>query len=346
MDAPRKKTFRRRRVLWWSLLPLALATAGVMAAWWMMIRMPGESFHGPLPELNVRQLALEQELRRDVEHLAVTIGERNLPRYPALLEAAGYIEAQFTAAGYAPLRQEFEVRGLACFNIEAEIGGAQQPDEIVVIGAHYDSVVGTPGANDNASGVAALLALARRLAGSRPSRTVRLVAFTNEEPPYFQTPDMGSWVYARRCRQRGENLVCVLSLETIGYYTDRPNSQQYPPPFGALYPSVGNFIAVIGNVGSRELVQQVVAAFRRHGEFPSEGGAVPGEITGVGWSDHWSFWQEGYPGVMVTDTALFRYPYYHSPLDTPDKLNFPHMARVVSALEGVVKELADASSLR
>ena len=120
---------------------------------------------------------------------------------------------------------------------------------------HYDSYLGTPGANDNGSGTAALLALARRFAGSKPERTLRFVAFTNEEPPYFQRPTMGSWVYAQGCRKRREDLVCVLSLETIGYYSDEPGSQEYPQPLGVFYPSEGNFIGVIGNVGSRELVR-------------------------------------------------------------------------------------------
>jgi hypothetical protein len=134
----------------------------------------------------------------------------------------------------------------------------------------------------------------------------------------------------------------VLSLETIGYYKDRPRSQVYPTPLGMLYPDKGNFIGVIGNVRSRELVRQVVDSFRRHGKFPSEAGAIPGDVPGVGWSDHWSFWQEGYPGVMITDTALFRYPYYHLPQDTPDKLDFDRLARVAAGLEGVVRELSGA----
>jgi hypothetical protein len=327
-------------VLLGALTLLILIILAALATWWTMIRMPGESFKGVLPDLNARQASLQEELRKDVEHLAITIGERNLPRYPALVRAADYIEAELAAAGYTPQRQTYSVRGLDCHNIEAEIVGAEKREEIVLLGAHYDSVPGTPGANDNASGVAALLALARRVAGSQPQRTVRLVAFTNEEWPYCFTPDMGSWVYARRCRQRQENLVCVLSLETIGYYNDQPQSQKYPAPFGAFYPSEGNFLGVVGNVGSRRLVRQIVAAFRRHGEFPSEGGAIPGDVTGVGWSDHWSFWQEGYEAAMLTDTAPFRYPHYHSPLDTPDKLNFDHMARVVSGLEHVLRELA------
>lgn len=336
------RRWNRRRILVGGLTLLTVFIVGATVAWWTMIRMPGDSFHGPLPELNPRQTSLKDELRRDVDNLAVTIGERNLKRYPALVQAADYIDRELNAAGYQPQRQIYTVRGLECVNLDVEIAGSSQPNEIVLIGAHYDSAIGTPGANDNASGVAALLALARRLAGSKPQRTLRFVAFTNEEPPYFQRPDMGSWWYAHRCRQRQENLVCVISLETIGYYSDRPQSQVYPAPLGMLYPDQGNFIGVIGNVGSRDLVRQVIDSFRRHGEFPSEGGAIPGQVPGVGWSDQWSFWQEGYAAVMVTDTALFRYPYYHLPQDTPDKIDFDRLSRVVSGLEGVVHELAGA----
>ncbi len=166
--------------------------------------------------------------------------------------------------------------------------------------------------------------------------------FVNEEPPYFQSAQMGSWVYAKACHDRDENVVAMISLETIGYYSDAPNSQHYPFPFGLLYPSTADFIAFVGNTASRALVRETVASFRRHAQFPSEGAAVPGWITGVGWSDHWAFWQEGYPALMVTDTAPFRYPHYHDSTDTPDKLDYERFARVVDGLAGVVGDLADA----
>ena len=172
------------------------------------------------------------------------------------------------------------------------------------------------------------------------TRTVRFVLFANEEPPFFQTADMGSLVYAKRCRQRGENIVAMLSVETIGYYSERPGSQQYPPPMGLLYPSTGDFIGFVGNVKSRHLVRELVGSFRRHAQFPSEGAALPGSMTGVSWSDQWAFWQEGYPAVMVTDTAPFRYPYYHHPADTPDRLDYERMARVVDGLRAVLVDLA------
>jgi Zn-dependent M28 family amino/carboxypeptidase len=316
-----------------------LAAATLLLAWWMMIRMPGQSYRGEPPPLDDELANLRDQLRRHVEKLAGEIGERNLQYYPQMQQAADYVEQEFAEAGYRVSRQEYKVRGHAFHNIEAELPGGFRSDEIIVVGAHYDSVFGSPGAGDNASGVAALLLIAKHFAERQPERTLRFVAFANEEPPFFQTPDMGSWVYARRCRSRDENIAAMLSLETIGYFRNEPGSQAYPPPFGALYPSEGNFIAIIGNVGSRPLVHRVLAAFRRRAKFPSEGGAIPADIPGAGWSDHWSFWQEGYQGVMITDTALFRYPYYHSAEDTPDKLDYDHMARVVDGVQAAVTEL-------
>lgn len=305
--------------------------------------MPGRSYRGELPPADDALISLAEELRGYVAHLAGDIGERNVLNRPdELAEAADWIETRFAAAGHQVNRQEYEVSGVECRNLEVEISGTSRPAEIVVIGAHYDSVLGTPGANDNGTGVAAILALARRFAGQRPSRTLRFVAFVNEEPPYFQTSQMGSRVYARRCRQRNEKVVAMMSLETIGYYNDAAGSQQYPTPFGLLYPSEGNFIAFVGNVKSRVLVREAIGAFRRHEQFPSEGGALPAAIPGVGFSDHWSFWQEGYPALMVTDTAMFRYPHYHDPEDTADKIDFQRTARVVRGLEQVVGALAGA----
>ena len=170
-------------------------------------------------------------------------------------------------------------------------------------------------------------------------RTLRLVAFVNEEPPFFQTDQMGSRVYARRCRERGENVVAMLSLETIGYYSDNEGSQNYPFPFNLFYPGTGNFVGFIGNVSSRALVRKVKADFKKHLVFPCESAAVPGAITGIGWSDHWSFWEEDYPALMVTDTALFRYDEYHTRADTPDKMEFEGFTQVVKGLMGVTAEL-------
>ena len=302
--------------------------------------MPGRSHRGPLPPADERLIRLATELRRHVVQLAEEIGERNVQRRPRqLAQAADYIEADLVRSGYEVKRQGYEVGGTSCYNLEVEIPGTARPDEIVVIGAHYDSVPGSPAANDNASGVAAMLSLAHEFSKATTDRTLRFLAFVNEEAPYAHTGQMGSWVYARRCRERGEKVTGMLSLETIGYFSEASRSQKYPPAVGWLYPSVGNFIAFIGNTRHRRLVRQVVAAFRSSEPFPSEGGALPEIVSHIGRSDHWSFWQEGYPALMVTDTAPFRYPHYHTPEDTADKIDFEKLARVVRGLERVVAAL-------
>jgi Zn-dependent M28 family amino/carboxypeptidase len=290
--------------------------------------------------LTAEEITLRGELQRGVEKLAGEIGERNVGRYEALSAAADFLGSSLAQSGYDISRQGYEVAGLTCYNIEVEIQGRDRPDEIVIIGAHYDSVFGSPGANDNATGAAAVLSLAQLFREKRTSRTVRFVEFVNEEPPYFQSPKMGSAIYARQCRERDEKVIAMLSLETIGYYRDEWGSQKYPFPFGLMYPSTGNFIGFVGNTSSRDLVLKVVSSFRRHVRFPSEGGALPGFIPGIGLSDQWAFWQQGYPGIMVTDTALFRYPYYHTLNDTPDKVQYERLARVVVGMEGVVADIA------
>ncbi|GJL70273.1 MAG: hypothetical protein NPIRA06_29080 [Nitrospirales bacterium] len=306
-----------------------------------MIWMPGSSYQGTLPLATDEIRALEQGLHAHVDMLGTQIGERNLFHYDKLLLAAEYIRAEFKAAGYDVRRQVFDVSGKICENIEVEVRGTDRPEDILVIGAHYDSVQGSPGANDNGTGVAAVLALAMEFAQSPVSRTLRFVAFANEEPPFFQTPSMGSRVCAQRSRQQNERIVLMLSLETIGYYTEAPNSQRYPPPLGLLYPSKGNFIGFVSNFANRDWVQQAVGSFRQHIQFPSEGAALPEWLPGVGWSDHRAFWQEGFPALMVTDTALFRDPNYHTSNDTPDHIHFDHFARVVTGLQHVIRDLAN-----
>ena len=314
----------------------------VVGGWHALIRMPGRSFRGSLPAPDQPIAVLRDELRRDVEKLAGEIGERNASRcHEKLIVAADFLESSFTRAGYTVKRQGYEVSDKICHNLEAEIRGSKQADEIVVVGGHYDSVYGCPGANDNATGAAAVLALARAFAGKQTERTLRFVEFVNEEPPYFQTPDMGSVVYAKRCRERKENIVAMFSLETMGYYSDEKNSQTYPPIIKSLYPTTGNFIAFVGNTASKQLVTQVIASFRRHAKFPSEGIATWETLPGIGLSDHWSFWKQGYPALMVTDTAFFRYTHYHTINDTPDKIDYERMARVVAGLEKVIAELAN-----
>ncbi len=309
-----------------------------------MIRMPGKSFRGPLPELTGEQAALADAMRSDIEAMAGDIGPRAVVLPGTLDQSAAFLRGRLEDAGYEVTEVSFDVANVTCSNLVVELPGASAPDEIVVVGAHYDSVVGyhlqCPGANDNGSGVAGTLALAEMFADKPCRRTIRFVCFVNEEPPYFQTADMGSWVYAKHCHEQGDNVVAMVTLETIGCYSDEKGSQSYPFPLSVAYPSTGNFIAFVGNYSSRKLVREAIASFRNHADFPSQGGAVPGFLPGVGWSDHWAFWQEGYPAIMITDTAPYRYPHYHKNSDTADKIDYERMARVVDGMQHVIVDLA------
>ncbi len=305
------------------------------------VHMPGFSFSGPLLPLTPQEQQTSELLRRHVHTLARDIGPRNIWRASSMSTTAAYLEEVLVDLGYAVRQQEFSAHNVTAVNLEVEITGSLKPEEIVVIGAHYDTVSGCPGANDNGSGVAALLELARLLGDARPLRTIRLVAFANEEPPFFLSKDMGSRHYAALTRKRQEKVVAMLSLETMGYYRDELGSQQYPFPFSLFYPDTANFIAFVGNVRSQHLVRRAIGSFRRHAHFPSQGIAVPSFIPGIAWSDHWSFWQEGYPAIMVTDTAFYRYAPYHTPADTPEKLNYERMARVVTGLARTIEDLAE-----
>lgn len=323
----------------WMLYLVLIILAAIVAFIAYSTAMPGRSYSGPLPTLTSEQADLQRALQSHVEEIAGKIGEHNIQHSDQLETTAHYVESELAGFGYTTRRQTFN-SGIDVANIEAEVRGTAKPAEIVVVGAHYDSVMGTVGANDNTTGVSALLELSRMFRDKQFPRTVRFVFFVNEEPPYFQTSEMGSLIYARRSRVKNENIVAMLSLETIGYYSNQPNSQHYPAGLGLFYPERGNFIAFVGNIGSVALLRRSIDSFRSAAQFPSIGAAVPESIPGAGWSDHWSFWQEDYPAIMVTDTAIFRYPYYHLASDTPDKIDYESMARVVSGLKSVVENLA------
>jgi Zn-dependent M28 family amino/carboxypeptidase len=282
----------------------------------------------------------EEWLRHAVGSLAGGIGERNVYCYRQLCEAAAFIEQSFRDAGYQPTRHEYQAHDKFFANIEAEIRGQDSPQEIIIIGAHYDTARGSPGANDNGSGVAAMLALARAFANQRSSRSLRFVAFTNEERPFLRTARMGSRVYARQCRGRAENIIGMLSLETIGYCAQEPGSQ-WLSFFGALYPSRGDFIVFVANPSSKELLKNATQSFGRQAHTPWQTATLPSFSPGAKSSDHWSFWKEGYPALMVTDTAPFRYPHYHKPSDTPDKLRYDFLNGVVEGLKAAVRDLAN-----
>jgi hypothetical protein len=304
--------------------------------------MPGQSRPGPTPRLSAVEQAVAAELRRHVQALAVDIGPRRATLGDSLERAARYIEGELKkVTPAAALRREplKDAPGNPV-NLVLELpGSAKGP--LVLIGAHYDTDEGgTPGANDNGSGTAAALVLAHRLAATKRALPIRIVFFANEEQPYFTTPAMGSLQHAQGCKSRGESLRAMLSLETMGYYSDEPGSQKYPPPLSALYPDTGNFIGFVGNLASRGLVRDAIGSFRQHATIASEGAALPASLPGVGWSDHWAFWQQGYQAVMVTDTAPFRDPTYHRKSDIAPNLDYERLARVVVGLEKVVLELA------
>ncbi|MES2297992.1 MAG: M28 family peptidase [Pseudomonadota bacterium] len=319
-------------------LPLGLILA-------YMLHVPGHSYRGKLAPLTSSEQALASQMFAHV--MAVASTEHNTRHPDALERAAGYIESQLAGMNYPVALQQFDsidtTMRAKVRNIEVEIKGSSKPQEIVIVGAHYDSAPGAPGANDNGSGTAMVLELARSLHTSAPQRTLRFVLFANEEPPYFGGSSMGSLKYANRSRSRGENIVAMLSLETIGYYDDAPNSQIYPSIFRPFFPNSGDFVGFVSDLHSRELMHRTITRFRATEPFPSEGVAAFAWIQGVDWSDHGSFWKNGYPAIMVTDTAIFRYPYYHTGSDTPDRLNYGRMAKVFNGVRAAVAELAGAA---
>jgi hypothetical protein len=332
--APRLGSLRRT-VRW----TVAGATIGVVAAgaWW--VAMPGDSHRGMRVAATPQEAALAAGLRRDVE-AQVAIGDRHLFKPRGLQRAADWVAGRFEASGLTPSRLPYQVGRATTENIEVVIPGATRPDEILVVGAHYDSTPGSPAANDNASGVAAILAMAPRVAATHPARTVRFVAFANEELG-FQTEAMGSLVYAKACRARNERIVGMIALDTVGMYVETPDSQRYPlPALRWLYPSTGDFVTFVANPASRPWLSSAIGAFRGEAAFPSEGLAVPEAMPGSAWSDHWAFWQVGYPALMVSDTALFRDETYHTAQDRPEHLNYAALARVTVGLTGAIARLA------
>jgi Zn-dependent M28 family amino/carboxypeptidase len=303
--------------------------------------MPGSSHSGPLPPVTPEETELAARLKR---HITTIASKPHNIRYAANLEAAArYIEETLAFAGYSVSAQRYTADDVEVRNLEVTIEPTADDPEVktIVVGAHYDSVGDVPGANDNGSGTAAVIELARLLKDMKPAHTrLRLVLFVNEEPPYFKTEDMGSYRYAAMMAERHEPVSAMITLETIGYFSEEPGSQLYPPPFGAILPSQGNFVAFVGTLESRRLVRGTIGAFRRNTAFPTVGGVAPGFIPGIDWSDHWSFAQHGFPAIMVTDTAPFRYFHYHRLSDTPDKVDYESLARITKGMERVLRELA------
>ena len=327
------------------LVAVAALAVAVAAGTRYLMAVPGTSHAGALPDLTEDENATAARLLVHIR--AIASRPHNVRHYDELEKAARYIEGELSALGYEPMPQVYQVDGRAVRNIEVTIEPANVAANrgTIVLGAHYDSYGDAPGANDNGTGTAAVIELARLLADlrNRSEARIRLVLFVNEEPPYFRTPDMGSYRYARLLAERNEHVIGMISLETLGCFSDQPNSQHYPPPLGLLYPSKGDFIAFVAMIGSRDLMQALVGSFRSHTEFPTVGGVAPAFVPGIDWSDHQSFEKFSYPAVMITDTALFRYPHYHQPTDTPDRIDPEKLARITHGIARVVREMTRAN---
>jgi Zn-dependent M28 family amino/carboxypeptidase len=286
-------------------------------------------------------------LEADVRKLSVDFYPRSFDRPAQLERSAAYVSEQFRASGARVTIENVVVEGEVFKNVVARFGPAD--GSLLVVGAHYDShgdaasakaspASHTPGADDNASGVAGLLELARLLGRERQTRAIELVAYTLEEPPHFRTPHMGSVWHAKALRAAGRDVELMLALEMIGYFDDRPGSQAYPVSVMKTgYPDRGNFIALIGKFGDFGAARRIKAAMAGATDLPVYSLNAPAIVQGVDFSDHRSYWAEGFPAMMVTDTAFMRNPNYHRAGDTPEKLDYRRMAKVVQAVYAVTQ---------
>lgn len=276
---------------------------------------------------------IEANLKETVHYFSEEIGPRSHRDLEKLDETADYIEEKMISYKSEVKRQSFTFSGNNYHNIIGEVSG-DKGSEPLIIGAHYDTVPSSPGADDNASGVAGLLELARLAAVKRPSKTVCFVAFTLEEPPLFKTRNMGSYVYAKSLKKENIKIEGMISLETIGYYCDRKGCQYYPLPFFKwFYPEKGNFIAFVGNIASKTFTKRVKDAFKKASSLPVESLNTVSIVPGIDFSDHASFWSVGYPAFMITDTAFYRNPNYHTPGDRAHTIDYRRMAMLVSGLK-------------
>lgn len=290
--------------------------------------------------------ALALRLRGHVENFTVKIGERAVYQFSSNEKARTYIENQFQEMGGTPERKSYFLKGLFGSrlpqeqqNIELNFPTNEKNDGIWLIGAHWDSAPGTLGADDNASGVAVLLELGRLLLETPPKVPVRLVAFGTEEPPSFGTLNMGSAQCALALKKEGVPVAGMISLEMLGYYNDRPESQLYPPLLDRYYPPSGNFVSLVSNFSSRGLLRPFVRHWPKEATVPLETVVLPGPLGSLALSDQLNFWDAGFPAVMLSDTAYFRNPHYHQGTDTLDTLDFNRMAAVTQALAQVIQKL-------
>lgn len=317
-----------------SAVIVVLTVVSLFVFLWYCTLMPGTPHAGALPVQDVSDL--RERLRHDVETLSGL--RRNYSKPDQNESSAAFVEDRLRGLGMVSSRQAVSTDRGDAFNILVEIKGQKTPKEVVVLGAHYDSYAHTPGADDNASGVAGLLELARLLQNDPPPRTVILAFYANEEPPYFQTEGMGSLVHACSiAQQKDVRPVAMISLEMLGYYDTTSGSQKYPPILSWFYPDRGDFVAFVGTLEFREIVTETTRVFRDSVKFPAYGFSGPGFMREIGFSDQWSYWQVGIPALMVTDTAFFRNHHYHQSTDTPDTLDWDRFPRVVAGLAPVIR---------
>lgn len=281
-----------------------------------------------------------KRLEKHVRMLAETFVPRSSDHPETLSRVADYIHAHFKEAGARVKEQSYMARGSTYRNVLAYFG--PETDERLIVGAHYDAAGPYPGADDNASAVAGLLELARMLSGAELPLTVELAAYPLEEPPYFLTAQMGSAVHARSLKESGVPVQAMLCLEMIGYFSDEPGSQRFPlPGLGFIYPSTGNFISVVGRWGRGQvrLVRRVREAMRKASPLPVHSINAPRLLPGIAFSDHFNYWRAGYDAVMITDTAFYRNPNYHTAADTPETLDYGRMAQVVEGVFAAAERL-------
>lgn len=281
---------------------------------------------------------IQGNLKKTVYYLAGEIGSRGYLQHDALKKTADYIKSEFAEYGYSIAVQPYDYKGRTYENISVEKKGTLLPEKIIVIGAHYDTVTGTPGADDNASGIAGLLELARLLADIRLDKTLQFVAFALEEPPLFRSRFMGSYVYAAGLKHQDKDIEGMICLEMIGYFADKPGSQVFPLPFFRwIYPDQGNFITLVSNIGSKGFLNRIESGFKKGTGLPVETLSTISIVPGVDFSDHRSFWKFGYDAVMVTDTSFYRNPQYHGPGDVPQILDYERMTEVVLGLKSAIE---------
>jgi hypothetical protein len=294
------------------------------------------------PEVAARCAGVEVDAAALRGHVETLAGGRFAPRdvdHPEQLEqAATWIAVELRRVGASVREQVYQVDGRTYRNVLADFG--PETSERIVVGAHYDTAGDQPGADDNASGVAGVLELARLLAAHRPPLRVELAAWTLEEPPTFRTRNMGSAVHAAALAAAGTRVRLAISVEMIGAFSDEKGSQHYPTGLGFFYPSTANFVAVVGKWGQGAAVSEVARGLRSGSSLPVETLAAPSFVTGVDFSDHRSFWAHGVDAVMVTDTSFFRNARYHTTADRPETLDYARMAQVVKGLHCAVQAVA------